>query len=59
MVLPANLVELINANVKPTTPVTDDDIYVGVMYVVSDEVNSFGGRFPSDEHERLAVPGVL
>jgi hypothetical protein len=49
-----DLVELINKNVNPPTPVKESDVYIGAMYVVSDEVNSFGGRFPPDEHERLA-----
>ena len=25
------------------------------MYIVSDEVNSYGGRFPAEEHDRLAA----
>lgn len=48
------LVELINKNVGPPKPVCQDDVYVRVMFVASDEVNSLGGRFPVDEHERLA-----
>ena len=50
--LPPDLVALINQNVKPPTPVTADDVYVRAMYIVSDQVNSFGGRFPVDEHAR-------
>ncbi len=50
-----DLVELINRNVNPPTPVKKSDVYIGAMYVVSDEVNSFGGRFPVEEHERLAL----
>jgi hypothetical protein len=49
-----DLVDLINANINPPTPVQKADVYIGAMYVVSDEVNSFGGRFPVEEHERLA-----
>jgi hypothetical protein len=49
-----DLVELINRNVNPPTPVKKSDVYIGAMYVISDEVNSFGGRFPAEEHERLA-----
>ncbi len=49
-----DLVDLINENIKPPTPVNKEDVYIGAMYVVSDEVNSFGGRFPPEEHERLA-----
>jgi len=49
-----DLVSLINLNINPPQPVGADDIYVRTMFVVSDEVNSFGGRFPADEHARLA-----
>ena len=48
------LVTLINKYIKPPEPVTSNDIYVRTMQVVSDEINSFGGRFPADEHPRLA-----
>ncbi|RKX27002.1 MAG: hypothetical protein DRP45_02090 [Candidatus Zixiibacteriota bacterium] len=51
--LPPGLADLINKNIKPPTPVTADQVYVRAMYIASDEVNSFGGRFPIDEHERL------
>jgi len=50
----AGLVDLINRNVNPPTPIGPEDIYIRAMYVVSDEVNSFGGRFPVEEHDRLA-----
>ncbi len=49
-----DLVELINKNINPPTAVTKSDVYIGAMYVVSDEVNSFGGRFPVEEHKHLA-----
>jgi len=49
-----DLVGLINKNINPPTAVDKSDVYIGGMYVVSDEVNSFGGRFPVEEHERLA-----
>lgn len=48
------LVELINRNVNPPDPVEAEDVYVRAMYVVSDHVNSFGGRFPPEDHEHLA-----
>lgn len=48
------LISLINKNVNPPNPVTASDVHVRAMFVVSDEVNSFGGRFDIDEHERLA-----
>lgn len=53
-VLSPDLVDLINKNINPPTAVDKSDVYIGAMYVVSDEVNSFGGRFPVEEHERLA-----
>ncbi|MFQ6009008.1 MAG: hypothetical protein ACE5K8_08675 [Candidatus Zixiibacteriota bacterium] len=49
-----DLVELINRNINPPTFLKRSDVYIGAMYVVSDEANSFGGRFPVEEHERLA-----
>jgi len=52
--VPSELVDLINKNINPPAPVRADDVYVRAMFVVSDQVNSFGGRFPSDEHKRLA-----
>ncbi len=51
----SELIDLINNNINPPTPVEADDVYVRAMYVVSDEVNSFGGRFPSEEHSRLVA----
>ena len=48
-----DLVQLINENINPPSEVTADDVYVRAMYIVSDEVNSFGGRFPAEEHDRL------
>ncbi len=52
--IPDELAALINQNVKPPQPISAADIYVRAMFVVSDEINSFGGRFPADEHVRLA-----
>lgn len=50
----ADLVSLINDNVNPPGPVSRDDVYIRALYIVSDEINSYGGRFPADEHQRLA-----
>lgn len=47
------IIDLINSNVNPPEAVSADEVYVRAMYIVSDEVNSFGGRFPSDELEHL------
>ena len=46
--------EEINRLIAPATPLTPDQIFVAAMYLVSDQINSFGGRFPVDEHSRLA-----
>ena len=48
-----DLVAKINENVRPPAPVSSDEVYIRAMYIVSDEVNSLGGRFPTDEHEKL------
>ncbi len=53
-VLPAAMADLINQNIKPPTAVGPGDVNVRAMYIVSDGVNSFGGRFPEEEHARLA-----
>jgi len=53
--IPSELIDLINRQISPPENVGANDVYVRAMYVVSDEVNSFGGRFPADEHERLAA----
>ena len=50
----AELVRLINQNIKPLKPVGPDDVCIRSMYVISDQVNSYGGRFPAIEHERLS-----
>ncbi len=47
------LAALINERIHPPEPVTANDIFVRGMYVVSDEVNSFGGRFPATEFQSL------
>ncbi len=52
--LPDGLIKKINNNVHPPEKVTAGDIYIRAMYIVSDQVNSYGGRFPADEHDRLA-----
>ncbi|HOD65134.1 MAG TPA: hypothetical protein PLR32_06525 [candidate division Zixibacteria bacterium] len=48
-----DLIALINRNINPPAPVTADAAVIRAMYVVSDEINSFGGCFPSDEHAGL------
>jgi hypothetical protein len=51
--IPSELIDLINRNVGPPTTLGGNDVYIRAMYVVSDQVNSYGGRFPVEEHERL------
>ena len=52
--LPSDMVALINKNINPPEEIGEADVYVRAMYVASDEVNSFGGRFPAEELPRLA-----
>ncbi|MCX6834220.1 MAG: hypothetical protein NTW07_03650 [candidate division Zixibacteria bacterium] len=52
--VPAELIDLINLNIRPPAKVSAADVYIRAMYVVSDQVNSFGGRFPVDEHAAVA-----
>jgi hypothetical protein len=47
------LVFLINSRIKPPKPVTREDIFVRTMYLVSDEINSYGGCFPLEELHNL------
>lgn len=49
-----DLVFLINTRIKPPLSVRKEDIYIRAMYLVSDQVNSFGGCFPLEEHPKLA-----
>ncbi len=51
--IPPGLIDLINQNIEPPAKVDADDVYVRAMYLVSDQVNSFGGCFPVDEHALL------
>lgn len=51
---PDHLVTLIEKNIDPPSPVTRSDIYIRAMYVVSDQVNSFGGCFDVTDHAQLA-----
>ena len=46
-------IKIINDVINPPTKLRKEDIYVRAMYLVSDEINSFGGRFPIEELDRL------
>ncbi len=47
------LIERLNANIDPPEPIGEDDVYIRAMYIVSDQVNGYGGCFPVDEHDGL------
>jgi len=48
------LIFLINSRIKPPKSVTKEDVYIRTMFLVSDEVNSYGGRFPKEELPKIA-----
>ena len=50
----SELIELINQNIQPPEPLTEDDVHIRVMYIISDQVNSYGGKFPIEEMEKVA-----
>jgi len=47
------LIEKLNTNINPPENINLDDVHIRAMYIVSDRINSYGGRFPADEHDRL------
>lgn len=47
------LVFLINSRIQPPKPVTKEEIFVRTMFLVSDEINTYGGRFPLEELHHL------
>ncbi|UCD18350.1 MAG: hypothetical protein JSV44_05415 [Candidatus Zixiibacteriota bacterium] len=47
------LIDQLNKNINPPEPVGPEEVYIRAMYIISDQINSYGGRFPSDEHDRL------
>jgi hypothetical protein len=49
------LVLLINSRIKPPQPVSKEAIFIRTMFLVSDQVNSYGGRFPLEELQQLAT----
>jgi len=53
--IPETLLEKINRNIAPPDRLTAEMVYIRAMYIVSDRVNSFGGCFPVEEHEKLAA----
>lgn len=53
--IPEILLEKINRNIAPPKRLTAEMVHVRAMYIVSDHVNSFGGCFPVEEHEKLTA----
>ncbi|MCI0330805.1 MAG: hypothetical protein L0196_07625 [candidate division Zixibacteria bacterium] len=52
----AELVQLINARVQPNRPLGEGDVFIRRMFLASNRINSFGGRFDKKE---LAKMGEL
>ena len=48
-----DILSAINERIKPLSPVSERDVYVRSMYIVSDQINSYGGRFPAEEFPKL------
>ena len=51
--LTPELMGLLNDNISPPAPLAETDVCIRAMYIVSDEINSYGGRFPVEEHDHL------
>ena len=51
---PGEYIDIINRQINPPEKLNPDQVYIRAMYIVSDEVNSFGGRFPFEEFEHLS-----
>ncbi|MEE9442868.1 MAG: hypothetical protein V3V99_09405 [candidate division Zixibacteria bacterium] len=48
-----SLVDEINQRIKPPRPILEKDVYIRAMYIVSDNINSQGGRFGENELDAL------
>ncbi|MCK5125673.1 MAG: hypothetical protein KAR42_05415 [candidate division Zixibacteria bacterium] len=48
-----DLVEKINEKVNPPKPLAKEDVFIRAMYIVSDQINSQGGKFDDDELDIL------
>lgn len=48
-----DLIKILNANIKPDVRLTNDDVHIRCMYIVSEELNSYGGKFPLEELNRI------
>ncbi len=49
------IIKLINRNISPPSELGAEDVFIRAMFVASDQVNSFGGKFPVDELEQLTT----
>lgn len=49
-----DLIAVLNANIKPPEPIDSSMVYIRALFIVSDQVNSYGGRFPAEDHNHLA-----
>lgn len=47
------LTELINRNINPPDVLRKEDVIIRAMYIVSDEINSYGGKFSAEELNRI------
>lgn len=50
----AELIELINNRIQPNQPLKEDDVFIRKMFLGSDQINSFGGRFDRNELAKMA-----
>ncbi len=48
-----SLVDILNNNIQPAFKITAEDIHIRCMYIVSEELNSYGGKFPLEELHRI------
>ena len=51
---PDRFAGIINDRIDPPKRLKGEDVFVRAIYLVSDQVNSFGGRFPADELDSLS-----
>jgi hypothetical protein len=47
------LIAILNENIDPPNLISEKDIYIRAMHIVSEEINSYGGMFPIEEMNRL------
>jgi hypothetical protein len=47
-------IDLINKHIKPPVPVAASDVNIRAMYIISDSINSYGGRFDRTDLPQIA-----